>query len=61
MTNKKEELIMYLDACIEYDLPINRFTYLWFRVSMGYTFRDIFKNIKKGIVSIKYQIALYKA
>ena len=61
MSDKKEELIAYLDACMEYELPINRFTYLWFRLSMGYTFRDIFKSIKKNIVNIKYLYASYKA
>jgi len=61
MSDKKEELIAYLDACMEYELPINRFTYLWFRLSMGYTFRDMFKSINKLIVDIKYQLALYKA
>ena len=56
MMDKKEELIQYMDSCIKYDIPINRFTYLIFRHTNGYTIRDLFSSVKRVICNIKSNI-----
>jgi len=49
MENKREELIKYIDGCMEYGLPINRLTYFWFRLSNGFLLKDLVRNIQLRI------------
>jgi len=59
MENKREELINYVDGCMEYGLPINKLTYFWFRLTNGYLIRDLIRNIQQKLVSLWMDILLY--
>ena len=59
MSNKKKELIKYVDGCMEYGLPINRLTYTLFRISNGYITKDLVRNIQQKIASLWMDILLY--
>jgi len=49
MSNKREELIEYIDSCIENNLPMNEFTYSLFRLTRGLILRDFIMNIHRKL------------
>lgn len=51
MTNTKQELINYVDGCIDNDIPINVFTYTMYRISCT---PFIVNSIKNTIVRVNY-------
>jgi len=46
MENKREELIKYVDGCMEYNLPMNRLTYFCFRLGNGSLVKDLIRSIQ---------------
>jgi len=50
MRNKREELTEYIDSCLENDIPMNVFTYGWFRLTRGLILRDYIMNFHRRLV-----------
>jgi len=60
-SEKRTELEEYIDASLEYNIPINEFTYGWYRLVRGYTFRDMFRSIQRVVTNVSYEIEAIKA
>jgi len=49
-SKRKEELCTYMDACIEYDIPMNSVTYFIYKMSTGIILRDMVMSLHRTLV-----------